>query len=350
MKRTQLLMITAMLFFTSLFAYGASAKAANNIGFKKYNVAASKAGQAFPVALIFPTHTPDEVINVGSYSMRLAKDAVIAPGKYPLVVISHGSKGSNLAHRSIAFDLVKAGFMVAAPVHPSDNFQNSSASSTKSWHDRPNEISQTLDVILADKAIAKYIDQASIAVLGYAAGGYTALAAVGAHGDTEHLIKYCRQSKYKSSICQPLRAKKLQSKSLEFDSDERIKAIVLMAPVGVLFQAENALEDVNVPTLLLQAEKDQELLEPYHSKVIVNNFANKSLLTYCVVPNAGHYSFITPFPTEIKDKVGVMARDPKGFNRSKFHQQLSEDIRDYLQAQFYPSQYEAFSATSCQIN
>ncbi len=36
------------------------------------------------------------------------------------------------------------------------------------------------------------------------------------------------------------------------------------------------------------------------------------------------FSFLSPFPKLIKDKVGIVAKDPKGFDREKFHVDLSK--------------------------
>lgn len=350
MKRTRILLAFIMLSISSFFAHGATENTAKYIGFKKLTVKPSKAEPGFPIGLIYPTHTRDKAINVGPFKMRLAKGAKIAKGQYPLAIISHGSGSTNLAHRSIAFALVKAGFVVGVPLHPGNNFQNNSAAgSTDSWNDRPAHIKQAIDAVLADKAIGKHINNEQIAVVGYSAGGYTALAAAGGKADTSHLVEYCQQGVIKDPMCKAVKANKVKPQALDDNYDPRIKAIVLMAPVGVLFQAEDALAQVKVPTLLLQAEKDQELTEPYHATVIANNFADKSLLSHCLVKNASHYAFITPFPAEIKDKLGKVAKDPKGFNRSQFHQRLTTDINNYLLDAFHSDSNSSFEPTSCTL-
>ncbi len=96
-----------------------------------------------------------------------------------------------------------------------------------------------------------------------------------------------------------------------------------MAPVGVLFSSPNSLYEVNIPMLLLRAEKDDELAEPYHSEIIAKNFDDKNKLTYRTIENAGHYSFITPFPEVMKNQFGIVADDPEGFDRTVFHKKLS---------------------------
>lgn len=56
---------------------------------------------------------------------------------------------------------------------------------------------------------------------------------------------------------------------------------------------------------------DSELAEPYHSEIIARNIKTKERITYRTIANAGHYSFITPFPEGIRSELGVVAEDPE---------------------------------------
>ena len=120
-----------------------------------------------------------------------------------------------------------------------------------------------------------------------------------------------------------------------------------MAPVGILFNSEDSLKDVDIPALLLRAEKDAELTEPYHAEVIAGNYINQELLTYCTVPNAGHYSFITPFPEVLKNDLGVVAEDPDGFSRQAFHELLGSDIVNFLDVVLNQKHNKKLQPTSC---
>jgi predicted dienelactone hydrolase len=49
--------------------------------------------------------------------------------------------------------------------------------------------------------------------------------------------------------------------------------------------------------------------------------------TECVlVKGAGHFSFLTSFPTLLKIVAGEGARDPNGFDRDAFHQVMNREI------------------------
>ncbi len=94
-------------------------------------------------------------------------------------------------------------------------------------------------------------------------------------------------------------------KVIKNTDDARIKAAVLMAPVGVLFNDDRSLLNVNVPLRIYRAEKDSVLRYPYHAEFLQNKLFIKP--EYIVVKNAGHYVFITPIPDPMKNKVGKVA-------------------------------------------
>jgi len=104
----------------------------------------------------------------------------------------------------------------------------------------------------------------------------------------------------------------------------------LLSPVGIVFKEARSLDTVTLPVLMLRAEKDDELVEPYQADIIAANLPNKALLDYRVIKNAGHYSFITPVPERLKAELGVIAQDPAGFDRRAFHRELGGEISNYL--------------------
>lgn len=322
------------------------------VGFKKIKTQSKKTGEEFPVALVYPTREKSKKVKFGPFEMFLSVGAKIAEGQFPLVLISHGSGGTNLGYRSIAFKLVNQGYVVAVPLHPQNNYKDNSAeSSNQNWQNRPLHISSTIDQLLANQKLATHIDANKIAVVGHSVGGYTALSLAGGVADTSHIIGLCKANPdIDEDFCGLVKENKIKSETFLNVQDKRVKAIVLMAPVGVLFKSEQSLSNVNVPTLMLSAEKDEELTEPYHASVIKNNFPNKKLLIDCSVKNAGHYSFITPFPESIKQEVGIVGQDPEGFDRAKFHDVLSADILAFIKIALSSQFYNKIKISSCLNN
>lgn len=302
------------------------------IGYKKLIVESKEIGDKFPMAVMYPTTTKSKPVKIGPFGMNLAIGAKIANYKYPLIIISHGSGGSNLGHRSIVFSLIKKGFIVGMPLHPRNNYEDNTDEGThENWLNRPKHITSAIDHLFTDKQFSGKIQKGKVAVIGHSAGGYTALTLAGGLGNTQHIINLCQEKPdFNRNFCGLAKDNKISPKGLKGLSDSRVKAIVLMAPVGILFQGKGALDRVTIPVFLITAEKDKELIEPYHSELIAKALKRRSTFTHKTIQNAGHYSFITPFPESIKSEVGIVANDPEDFVRVDFHKELSKYITDYL--------------------
>ena len=120
-----------------LYFYPVIALSDYTVGFSRLEVTSTDTHEKVPLALVYPSITPPETVNFGPFQMKLAIGGIVAEGNFPLVIISHGSGGSHLGHRSIAFDLVKKGFIVGMPLHPKNNYDDNSAEGTASnWQNR----------------------------------------------------------------------------------------------------------------------------------------------------------------------------------------------------------------------
>jgi len=89
------------------------------------------------------------------------------------------------------------------------------------------------------------------------------------------------------------------------------------------------LSDINMPVLVIGAEKDTVLPRKFHAEYIAKNI--KGAL-YEVMPGAGHYSFITPFPPQLEGRVDGADEDPEGFDRHAFQKKLEQRILQFLKA------------------
>jgi predicted dienelactone hydrolase len=262
-------------------------------------------------------------------------NAPVAEGRFPLVMISHGSGGSNLTHRTLGMHLAMHGFVVCMPEHPFNNRHNNELQYTiQNMIYRPRHIRMAIGEIFSHEKFKQHLDFENVAIIGHSVGGYTALTLAGGMPHTQALVELCQRP---TSVDEPywiglLRKNGITSQPIEVTADSRIKAIVLFAPDVSLFMSEGALRNVHTPVLLLVAEKDYMPQETI--AVLRDGLPERSQLTHRLVKNAGHYSFLSPFPEAMKNRVGDAAKDPAGFERVQFHHEMNEEVLNFLQKLF----------------
>jgi predicted dienelactone hydrolase len=113
------------------------------------------------------------------------------------------------------------------------------------------------------------------------------------------------------------------------ESDPRVKALVLLAPATDWFLAPDSLKNVNVPIYMIFAGKDRLAIH-CQPEVILNGVADKSRVACDIVDNAGHFSFLSPYPPHMKKPGFPPSNDPEGFDREEFHKWLPGEILDFL--------------------
>ena len=108
--------------------------------------------------------------------------------------------------------------------------------------------------------------------------------------------------------------------------DERVRAIVAMAPTGVLLTAES-LAAVRSATMIYEAELDRFLVPRFHAEWVASNLpaANPHR-----VPNAWHFAFMNAPSMSIPSHDGDVAANTPGFDRDAFLKQLAVEITAFF--------------------
>jgi predicted dienelactone hydrolase len=261
---------------------------------------------------MYPSDAAEKPAHVGPYAQRLALFGQIAPGAFPLVVLSHGTGGSPLVYRTLAAHLARHGYVVALPEHPGNNRNdNRLADTVENLERRPRDVRGVIAWAFASSPFASYLVPDRVAVIGHSLGGYTALAvAGGAPTSFAH-----------ESDAGPQR--------IAVTSDDRVKALVLLAPATPWFMHAGALAEVRAPILMMIGDRDEHA-PGWHGEIVLRGVPDPSVVDYRPVPNAGHFAFLTPFPPAMCDAAFAPSQDPPGFDRARFHGMLNATVRSFL--------------------
>jgi predicted dienelactone hydrolase len=242
----------------------------------------------------------------GPYELDVCVEGPLAPGRFPLVLVSHGSGGSPLLYRSISLHLARQGCIVAALKHAGNSLGDDALADTlENLRNRPRQLVELLEALLADRSVGPAISAAPVTAIGHSLGGYTALCAAGAQPSSR------------------------AHDPIPVAHHSRIGALVLLAPACGPFLAPQALAALVAPILALTAEHDA-LTPDGEIRMALAGVAEPDRVTIRTVPNAGHFSFLSPFPKQMHHPGFAPAQDPSGFDRERFHQWLPQLIFEWM--------------------
>ena len=309
---------------------------ATNAGWRQLNIPGSTSDAApIPVALYYPTQAPARSIAMGPFTPNVAIQAPPEATFKGLIVLSHGTGGSELAHSSLAEALAQHGYLVAALRHPGDNWQDRSLlkSAARYFTERPQHASRVIDALLRDPdwsdRIARDAQGPRIGAVGHSAGGYTVLALAGAQPDPSRIPAHCDSHRADDPIfCslgrtgQPATSPVAPTPPIPPLIDTRVRAVVALAPVGVIFSAQS-LAKVRIPTAIYGAELDRFIVPRFHAEWIARNLPGAGLHR---VPNAWHFAFMDTPSMPIPSEDGDIGANPPGFDRQAFLHQLKQDL------------------------
>ena len=283
----------------------------------------------------YPSSDPQGVTSLGSYTVQVTEEAKIAAGHFPMLMLSHGNTGTPLALHDLATSLARKGFVVVAVLHPGDNYKDHSRLGTLSnLYGRPMQISAAITATLADPRLSAYVRGDQVGVIGYSAGGETALILAGAQPDLERLRSYCQERPDDRDACTTQGELIADRDDLVPIADPRVGALLLMAPLSLMF-GRQTLADVHVPVLLYSGDKDQ-LVDPDKN---ADALARKLPVEpeFKVLAGAGHFVFMAPCNDEQKALVPDLCTDAQGVDREDIHRNLMNEAGVFFNKTLIPA-------------
>jgi predicted dienelactone hydrolase len=231
-----------------------------------------------------------------------------ALGKWPLVLLSHGTGGSAQQMAWLGTALARAGFIAVAVDHPGNNSATDAPLTPEGmalWWERATDLSNVLDGMLADPEFGPKIDPRLIAAAGFSLGGYTVLELAGARTDISAFFDLCRKNDDNSECRLPeirgmgsfdeilQKVRKTSGESLarsgESFRDPRIQAVFAIAPALGFTQTPESLHQIRIPVELVAGADDRIAPAEDNASYVRANIRGAR---ETVLPRVTHYTFL----------------------------------------------------------
>lgn len=322
-----------------------NAQAAENIGFREIDLAQSAENRALHVALWYPTASTEPVVSTGENQVFFGGpailDAPVTGQAHPLVVLSHGYRGNWRNLSWLATELVRQGYVVAAPNHPgTTSFDTRPEEAARLW-ERPRDLSRVIDHLTQNPALAGPVQGDRIAAIGHSLGGWTVTALAGARYSAQRLREEC-QLHPSPRICglapelgiapeqQPLLGQDLR--------DPRVKAFVSLDLGFARGFTAQSLASIEQPILVMGAGVDINGDLPFQmeSAHLIAQLP-QDLVSSEKIADASHFSFMQkckPGAVALLEKEApgdeIICQDGDGRSREAIHRQVADRVSTFL--------------------
>jgi predicted dienelactone hydrolase len=314
-----------------------AADASEFVGVRQISAPSKERGTDLAVTLWYPADAGGTPVTLGESVFFKGTDAwleaPIAPGKYPLIVLSHGAGLGGTPHAMswMATPLAKQGFIVAAPAHPGNAGANRSAAETMKLWLRPADISATLEAVEKQPLFEPYLDTGKVGALGLSMGGGTALALAGARIDPNLLASYCDTDALNPSLCDWVRRSGVDLHGIDMrlagrdNKDSRIQFSVAIDPVPVDVFQPHSFSEISIPVDLVNLGRPENIPRTALASGIARAIPKGS---YSTIEEASHYSLFGECKPDAAllaqaEKIGEpICSDGGGQSRPAIHRQL----------------------------
>lgn len=268
-------------------------------------------------------------------SIQTMRNAQIADGTFPLLLVSHGTGGNRFSLTWLVEPLVKAGYIVVAVDHFGNTAFNKLPREFVKWWERAIDMQYVLTSLLADPVLSKSINPEKIGGVGFSLGGYTHIALAGGRvqrdevsvknnippefPDTTEKIDLFYDEKIVTSF----------NRYHNRIKDSRIKAFFVMAPaIGFGFNHPRQVKDITAPILIVAGKGDTNT--PITSNAQVYHQLIKSSALYLFDKPVNHYTFLNEGTEFGKSILPAITIDHPDINRKEIHDKSIQLAIDFF--------------------
>lgn len=311
----------AMLVSLCLGGVGMASAAPSNAGIVRLTVAAV---EPFDMLVWYPTAVEGTPWQAGPFTIRAAREAPVAPGRFPVLLLSHGggrTGGSPLLLGQLSARLAREGFVVVAPFHGRIQFA-----------ERPRQVARAFAAVQGDARLGPHVAADRVGMLGFSLGGAVALVLAGAVPDFARLAAYCAAHPEDTRSCgggpgadgSVVASPALPRAPRPVPPVLPLRGLILLDPFAVLF-GKDGLAGVQPPVLLVRPGRSALGEENVGS--LTDGLPRPPELER--VPG-GHFVFVDACAPALRAEAPEICQDAAGVDRASVHSDVETAIVRFL--------------------
>ena len=252
---------------------------------------------------------------------------------FPLIIFSHGTRGSADNYSWLTVSLAEKGFIVVGVDHYNDTWYKYSKEGQIANWERPQDITFVINRLLQDSTFSNLIDKNRIAAAGHSSGGYTSLALAGALFKMELIMENCSKATddlgcaIGNDVEVGYYVKNFQNARMSY-KDNRIKAVFVMEPALGYGIDKSSLEKINIPVYIVGCQKNDFLSYKGNAYYYAQNIPNAKLKT--LDKGEGHFIFIDKCHGLGNLFYKQICIDKDGINRENIHKEIAEKAYQFF--------------------
>lgn len=320
--------------------------AADPVGVRKVSVVSPEHDRALAVTVWYPSKGDGEKTFIGDNRIfegsPASKNASFESGRFPLVLLSHGSGSRAEGMTWIATKLAEAGFIVAGPNHPGTTSGDSTPAATPKIWERTQDLSDVITALTGEAPWKTAIDAKHIGVLGFSLGGSTATELAGARADLDAYKRYCDDypammdctwfrggrgfADGEQVAVETFDLKTVDRTRFERSNrDPRITAAVIVDPGLAMAFTAASVSAIDIPVTFINLGSAGKIPAAVYARPLAGQAPDAA---YAQVENADHFSFLPvckPDAAEFLKSIGEQDPicDETGRQRAEIHRELT---------------------------
>ncbi|MEP3048907.1 MAG: hypothetical protein ABJL55_21390 [Roseibium sp.] len=336
----------SIVFAFSLLAAGTAIAAEPGLaGYDRFTVSADHRPALMQGSVWYPVGTKTYAGIIGKGPVFKATKAMVGagvkPGRYPLILLSHGSGGNMDAISWLSSDLANRGMIVAGVNHPGSTSGDSSPRRSIQLEQRANDLSAVLDHLLADPYFAQFIDTDRVVAAGFSLGGGTALNLGGISFDAAAYADYCKKFGNTAQDCifftkGGVDVDHLPDAFSADSTDSRLSGIIAIDPGFTYAISEASLQKTHLPVHLISLGKEN-IWKATDLGPSGSNLAGRlQNVTHATFAPAHHFTFLAECTEKgahiLKEEADdPVCDDPEGTDRAGIHADIVRSIASYVE-------------------